>query len=129
MNNANVCLIGALMLVSSAASAQQPPESQDGGPRPSPIAQAELVRRLSFSLDSLSRAGRFSGVAVLAKGDRRVFEHAYGMADRTTNRPNNLETAFNLGSINKVFTQIAITQLAADGIGVGICTGMGSPAA
>jgi CubicO group peptidase (beta-lactamase class C family) len=115
MNIANVCLIAPLMLISGAASAQQPPESRDGGPRPSPITQAELVRRLSFSLDSLSRAGRFSGVAVLAKGDRRVFEHAYGVADRATNRPNNLETAFNLGSINKVFTQIAIMQLAAAG--------------
>jgi CubicO group peptidase (beta-lactamase class C family) len=37
------------------------------------------------------------------------------MADRTTSRPNNLETAFNLGSINKIFTQIAIMQLAAAG--------------
>jgi D-alanyl-D-alanine carboxypeptidase len=115
MNTANLCLIGALIVVSSAASAQQPPESQDGGPRPSPIPETELVRRLSFSLDSLSRAGRFSGVAVLAKGDRPVFQHAYGMSDRATNRPNNLETAFNLGSINKVFTQIAIMQLAATG--------------
>lgn len=103
------------MLVSGAASAQQPSESQDAGPRPSPIPEAELVRRLSFSLDSLSRAGRFSGVAVLAKGDRPVFQHAYGVADRATNRANNLETAFNLGSINKVFTQIAIMQLAAAG--------------
>jgi CubicO group peptidase (beta-lactamase class C family) len=52
---------------------------------------------------------------VLARGDRPVFQQAYGVADRATNRPNNLETAFNLGSINKVFTQIAIMQLAAAG--------------
>ncbi len=103
------------MVVSGAASAQQPPESQDGGPRPAPIPEAQLVRRLSTSLDSLSRARRFSGVVVLAKNDRPVFQHAYGMADRATHRPNNLETAFNLGSINKVFTQIAIMQLAAAG--------------
>ena len=103
------------MVISGAASAQQPPGSENGGPRPSPIAESELIRRLSFSLDSLSRAGRFSGVAVLAKGDRPIFQHAYGMADRAANRPNNLETAFNLGSINKVFTQIAIMQLAAGG--------------
>jgi D-alanyl-D-alanine carboxypeptidase len=115
MTTANSCLIGAFLLVSGAASAQQPPESQSEGRRLAPIPEAELVRRLSFSLDSLSGAGRFSGVAVLAKGDRAVFQHAYGMADRATNRPNNLETAFNLGSINKVFTQIAIMQLAAAG--------------
>jgi CubicO group peptidase (beta-lactamase class C family) len=37
------------------------------------------------------------------------------MADREAGRPNDLETAFNLGSINKLFTQIAIRQLAAAG--------------
>jgi CubicO group peptidase (beta-lactamase class C family) len=37
------------------------------------------------------------------------------MADREARRPNDLETAFNLGSINKVFTTIAIRQLAAAG--------------
>jgi D-alanyl-D-alanine carboxypeptidase len=115
MRTANRCLIGGLIVISGAASAQQPPGAVDDGPRPSPIKEAELVRRLSFSLDSLSRTGQFSGVAVLAKGDRPVFQHAYGIADRTTNRPNNLETAFNLGSINKIFTQIAIMQLAAAG--------------
>jgi CubicO group peptidase (beta-lactamase class C family) len=54
-------------------------------------------------------------VAVLAKIGRPVFQHAYGMADREARRTNNLETAFNLGSINKIFTQIAIMQLAAAG--------------
>ena len=37
------------------------------------------------------------------------------MADREAARANNLETSFNLGSINKFFTQIAIRQLAAAG--------------
>ncbi|MEO8909026.1 MAG: serine hydrolase domain-containing protein [Gemmatimonadaceae bacterium] len=73
------------------------------------------MRRLSSSLDSLSGAGQFSGVAVLAKNDSPVLQRAYGLADRATNRRNDLETAFNLGSINKIFTQIAIMQLAAAG--------------
>jgi CubicO group peptidase (beta-lactamase class C family) len=37
------------------------------------------------------------------------------MADRERQVANNLETAFNLGSINKIFTQIAILQLRAAG--------------
>jgi D-alanyl-D-alanine carboxypeptidase len=44
-----------------------------------------------------------------------VFERAYGMADREAGRPNTLETRFNLGSINKVFTATAVRQLAAQG--------------
>ena len=71
------------------------------------------MRRLSGSLDSLTRVGLFSGVAVLAENGVPVFQNAYGMADRERNIPNSLETAFNLGSINKVFTQIAILQLSA----------------
>ncbi|HEV7839581.1 MAG TPA: serine hydrolase domain-containing protein, partial [Gemmatimonadaceae bacterium] len=95
-------------------SAQQP---LAGAPpvRPSPISEAELVQRLSGSLDSLATIGEFSGVAVLAKNGVPVFQRAYGMADRERSIANNVETAFNLGSINKVFTQIAILQLSAAG--------------
>jgi D-alanyl-D-alanine carboxypeptidase len=79
------------------------------------VPQAELVRRLSGSLDSLSAAGAFSGVAVLARNGIPVFERAYGMADRESGRANALDTRFNLGSINKVFTATAVRQLAAQG--------------
>jgi D-alanyl-D-alanine carboxypeptidase len=97
------------------ASAQQqsPPLVARSGP--APIPEQELISRLSFSLDSMSRSGDFSGVVVLARQGQPVFQRAYGMADRGTSRPNDLETAFNLGSINKVFTQTAIMQLVAAG--------------
>jgi CubicO group peptidase (beta-lactamase class C family) len=74
-----------------------------------------LLKRLATSLDSLAKVDQFSGVVVLAKGGTPVFQKAYGMADREAGRLNDLETAFNLGSINKVFTQIAILQLSAAG--------------
>lgn len=93
----------------------QQPAAQLGSPRPPLISEGELVRRLTVSLDSLARREEFSGVAMLAKGGVPVFQHAYGMADREARRTNNPETAFNLGSINKVFTLTAIMQLAAAG--------------
>lgn len=68
-----------------------------------------------LSVDSLARTGNFSGVVLVARGGVPQFERAYGMADREASRPNDLETAFNLGSINKLFTAIAIRQLAARG--------------
>lgn len=80
-----------------------------------PVSQSELVSRLAQSLDSLARLDRFSGVVLLAKGATPVFQKAYGLADREAKRPNTVETAFNLGSINKLFTRIAINQLAAQG--------------
>lgn len=103
-----------MSLLGGSIAAQQPPAGPEPV-RPSPISQTDLVRRLTISLDSLSEAGQFSGVAVLAKNGVPVFQRAYGMADRERHVANNLETAFNLGSINKVFTQIAILQLRAAG--------------
>ena len=76
-----------------------------------PLSEPDLVAALAAHLDSLAAADRFSGVVVLAKGDTRLFERPYGMADREAGRPNTLGTRFNLGSINKTFTATAIRQL------------------
>jgi D-alanyl-D-alanine carboxypeptidase len=80
-------------------------------PERSPIAESALVAGIQRTLDSLASRGEFSGVVVLAKDSAMVFQHAYGMADRAARRANTIETAFNLGSINKVFTATAIRQL------------------
>lgn len=80
-----------------------------------PVPEKELVARLAAALDSLSAADEFSGVVVLARAGSPVFQHAYGYADREKRVPNRVDTGFNLGSINKVFTQIAVRQLAAAG--------------
>jgi CubicO group peptidase (beta-lactamase class C family) len=103
-----------ISLFGSSIAAQQP-SAVGEPPRPSPISQAELLRRLTKSIDSLATAGQFSGVAVLAKNGVAVFQRATGMADRERGIAINPETAFNLGSINKDFTQIAILQLRAAG--------------
>ena len=67
------------------------------------------------SVDSLAKLGQFSGVVLVARNGTPAFERAYGMADREAARANDLETSFNLGSINKLFTTIAIQQLAGAG--------------
>ena len=54
-------------------------------------------------------------MVALSREGTAVFARAYGMADRAAKRPNTVETAFNIGSINKVFTATAIRQLAAAG--------------
>src|SRR5450759_1659466 len=107
-------LLVPMSLLGGSIAAQQP----SGGTEPigpSPISQAQLVQRMTTSLDSLAKAGQFSGVAVVAKNGVPVFQRAYGMADRERGVANNPETGCNLGSINKIFTQIAILQLRAAG--------------
>ena len=97
----------------AALAAAAPLYAQDR--QPSPIAEAELVKRLAATADSLARLNEFSGVVLLAKDGQPVFQRAYGFADREAKKPNTMETAFNIGSINKLFTSIAIRQLAAEG--------------
>jgi CubicO group peptidase (beta-lactamase class C family) len=59
----------------------------------------------------MSRAGRFSGVLVVAKHGKPVLQRAYGLANRETPEPNRLGTQFNLASLGKVFTGVAVAQL------------------
>jgi hypothetical protein len=80
-----------------------------------PKTDAELISRLSDYLDKQAQADEFSGVVLVAKNGKPIFHKAYGFANKTYNVPNQLDTRFNLGSINKIFTKIAIAQLAEQG--------------
>jgi CubicO group peptidase (beta-lactamase class C family) len=66
-------------------------------------------------LRGLASRDDFSGAVLLARDDMPFLEKAYGLAEREFKVPVNLETRFNLGSINKIFTKTAIAQLAAAG--------------
>ena len=57
----------------------------------------------------------FSGSVLVARGQEVIFEQALGLASIRWQVPNRLETRFDLGSINKLFTQVAIARLAAEG--------------
>jgi CubicO group peptidase (beta-lactamase class C family) len=72
---------------------------------------AAIAERMSAEFD----AGRFTGAVLVARGDRVIHAQAVGMADRKAARANTLDTPINLGSINKMFTAIAIAQLQAAG--------------
>lgn len=65
--------------------------------------------------DRAAADDKFSGVVVLAKDGQPVLERAYGFANPATKAKNRIDTKFNLGSINKIFTQVAIAQLAEAG--------------
>ncbi|HEV2150011.1 MAG TPA: serine hydrolase [Longimicrobiaceae bacterium] len=74
------------------------------------------------SLDDLDRQlrrqaeeDRFSGVVLVNQAGRPVFHKAYGMADRAAGIPNRPDTRFNIGSLDKNFTAVAILQLAQEG--------------
>jgi CubicO group peptidase (beta-lactamase class C family) len=75
------------------------------------LTDAEIVRRLDAFVDKLARAGRFSGAVLVAKDGKAIYQKAVGLASRAWNAPNRVDTKFNLGSMNKMFTAVAIGQL------------------
>lgn len=81
-----------------------------------PITEAEMLRELETFMDEISIEDKFSGVVLLAKGEKPVSRKAYGLASKEYNIPNRVDTRFNLGSINKFLTRIAIEQLEGKGI-------------
>ncbi len=79
------------------------------------MSDEEMVRAASAFLDELAARGEFSGAVLLAKGETPLLRKAYGMASRRYDVPNRPDTKFNLGSINKMFTGLAICQLVQQG--------------
>jgi CubicO group peptidase (beta-lactamase class C family) len=75
------------------------------------MTEADAFRALSARADELARDDEFSGAVLIAKDDRVLFGHAYGLADRNRRIPNSIRTRFRIGSMNKMFTAVAILQL------------------
>ena len=99
----------------------EPAEEEGGGPPAAPEVSGpppdddQIVHSLSAELERKTAADEFSGAAILDKGGRTLFGKGYGEASRKEKRPNAVDTRFNLGSINKIFTHVAILQLEQQG--------------
>jgi D-alanyl-D-alanine carboxypeptidase len=90
----------------------------DGVPPPpvdATMASDEIDRRLHGYFTRLAADGVFSGVALVARKGVPVFTRAYGLANREKQIPNTIHTRFNIGSVNKEFTQAAVRQLVREG--------------
>lgn len=86
------------------------PASADPGP--DPRVPADLPQKIQAYVEGLAAKDAFSGVVYLVRNGAVAFSGAFGMASKEYAVPNSVDTRFNLGSINKLMTQIAIMQLA-----------------
>ena len=59
--------------------------------------------------------GTFSGVVLISRHGAVQFHKAYGLASKRFGIANRIDTRFNIGSINKMFTGVAVLQLAEQG--------------
>jgi CubicO group peptidase (beta-lactamase class C family) len=115
-------LLVLLAVPPAAAQTQGPRQRPPPPPLPLPAPKlsgtatdAEVANALGGWLERLTAADAFSGSVLVERKGTVVLRAAYGLADRSLGAANTVETLFNIGSINKVFTKIAIAQLEAAG--------------
>jgi D-alanyl-D-alanine carboxypeptidase len=80
-----------------------------------PLSEAELLGEIDHLVNALVDEDEFSGVVLVARGDAVLFRNAYGLASKEYHFANRPDTRFNIGSINKIITRVAIEQLIARG--------------
>lgn len=75
----------------------------------------EALAEFDATLTRLSDADEFSGAALVARNGKVLFKKAWGKSNHVTGAPNRTDTRFNLASAGKMFTGVAILQLAQQG--------------
>jgi CubicO group peptidase (beta-lactamase class C family) len=84
-------------------------------PKAEKLTAAEVGQKLGAYVEKLSKREQFSGTVLIAKDGEVVLEWAGGIANRDFNAPVTMDTKFNLGSMNKMFTAVAVMQLVEKG--------------
>lgn len=82
---------------------------------PGLIAEPELLAEVSGLVSAYCAADIFSGVVAIARGTTILYREACGDAIKGYPAPNTVDTRFNLASISKMFTAVAIARLIESG--------------
>lgn len=65
-----------------------------------------------WDITSELRSAGFSGTVLVTRAGRTVYQHSFGLAERSFGVPVTRETRFRLASITKLFTSVAVLRLA-----------------
>ena len=93
----------------------RPPRPKRAAAEPALSSDAEMATELERYVQTLAQADVFSGTVLLAKNGRTIYSSAFGQANKDFSVPNTIDTKFNLGSMNKMFTSVIIAQLVEQG--------------
>lgn len=83
--------------------------------RESSLTEEQFIQEIKTMIPRLCERDVFSGTLLIARGTEVLLSQACGEASKRFHISNNIETKFNLGSMNKMFTATAIVQLAEKG--------------
>ena len=81
----------------------------------SPLSEKQAVGEIKALMARLKGRDWYSGTLLVARGAEVLLTDAAGEANRSFHVPNNIDTKFNLGSMNKMFTSVAVARLAEAG--------------
>ncbi|MBN1225040.1 MAG: serine hydrolase [Candidatus Aminicenantes bacterium] len=79
------------------------------------ISEEEFLRQTREMMERLCDKDVFSGTLLVAKDENILYTFVCGEASKRFHVPNNIDTKFNLGSMNKMFTATSIVRLAEEG--------------
>ncbi|MDT9600099.1 serine hydrolase domain-containing protein [Sphingosinicella rhizophila] len=80
-------------------------------PPAAPLPLDAAIASVRATLEKQVAADQFSGALIVSRNGREIFAFAGGIADREKRIPVAADTRFRLGSMNKMFTAVAIMQL------------------
>jgi D-alanyl-D-alanine carboxypeptidase len=90
------------------------PRPRGAAPLPT-LSETQLLTALKAKLDLDTAAGVFSGVLLLARHGKPIFQYASGLEDRERGVRMTLQSRLGTASISKMFTTVAVMQLAQAG--------------
>lgn len=79
---------------------------------PNKINEKELLKKVNLGLNKMKEDDVFSGAILIAKDGKPVFKAAVGDASKSYLIKNKIDTKFNIASLGKIFTGLAVMQLA-----------------
>jgi CubicO group peptidase (beta-lactamase class C family) len=75
----------------------------------------EIIDRTEKCLKKLAEDEEFSGAVMVAKNGKALLKNAIGQASKEYDIPNATDTKFNMASVGKMFTGLAIAKLVEQG--------------
>ena len=82
---------------------------------PKDLSDTALIADITSYADRMEKSGQFSGILVVARGDKPILTRAEGFADRAGKTAFTSASQFTIGSMGKMFTAAAIGQLVDQG--------------
>lgn len=88
------------------------PTGKSASPMPQKVlSDVDIAKEIEQRVAKAVSEDRFSGAILVTKNNQMLIGTAYGFADQEKKISNSPNTKFNVGSMNKMFTGVAIAQL------------------